>query len=128
MDSMASGEKPSEVKKEERRSDRVELNVSVAYSHDVLSPTQQKSPHFRWGTMIDINERGLSLRAPDKFFVQRVIALQLKLSDQSRGIKMLGKVVWAAEEDDGNMRAGVQFIGTLPSDWRDLIGQTRHAR
>lgn len=106
----------------ERNGERVKLNVSVAYSHDPGSTSpRKKPPTFRWGTLVDIAERGVCFRAGDRFFPDRVLSLQLKLNDQSGGIRMLGKVVWTRIEPEGQAVVGVQFIGMLPSDWRRLL-------
>lgn len=107
---------------EPRAADRVRLDISIAYSLATNATSEADSPRYRWGTLVDISERGMCFKAADSFYVQRVISLYLKLSTQTSGIKMLGKVVWTGTDWDGAMRVGVQFIGTLPSDWRKLIG------
>ncbi|KPL11448.1 hypothetical protein AMJ85_03600 [candidate division BRC1 bacterium SM23_51] len=107
-----------------RAAERQKVNLSVAYSLDTVRRTDQKRSPRRWGTLLDISERGLCLKAPDSFFIKRLISLYLKLSHESSGIEVLGKVVWTGSDWDGSTRAGVQFIGTLPSDWQKLTTVT----
>jgi len=106
-----------------RIAERVKYNISVAYSFDAFPRPDQPSAPYRWGNLLDISERGICFEATDHFFVQRLLSLQLKLTDQTGGIRMLGKITWAKTEKDGSTRVGVQFIGMLPSDWRKLIGE-----
>ena len=104
-----------------RTAERIKVEVSVAYSFEDTPQPDQKSAPYHWGTLLDISERGLCFKATDYFFVQRVVRLYLKLSHQTSGIKMLGKILWTATDSDGSTRVGVQFIGTLPADWRKLL-------
>jgi len=101
-----------------RASQRVKATIALGYSFDL---TASREEDFRRGMLLDISERGLCFRATDLFFVQRLIALFLKLSDQSSGMRILGKSVWTAPDGAGATRVGVQFIGTLPSDWRGCL-------
>ena len=123
----SAGRNNGKVAEEARASDRLKLDISVAYSFEIAPRPDGKNPPYRWGTLVDISERGLCFRAPDTFFVQRVISIFLKLSYQTSGIKMLGKVIWTATDWDGSSRVGVQFIGTLPADWRRLVGATEQS-
>jgi len=119
-------DEPSSPKHEESRvSERVKLDVSIAYSFETSPPKDGKSTPPRWGTLLDLSQRGVCFKAHDHFFVQRVISLYLKLSHQTSGVKMLGKVVWTATDWDSATRVGIQFIGTLPSDWRRLVTDDR---
>ena len=104
-----------------RATERVKLEISIAYSFETALLPKHKAAPYSWGTLLDISERGLCFRATDHFFVQRLLSLQLRLSNQTSGIKMLGKIIWTTPEGDGSTRVGIQFIGTLPSDWRKLI-------
>lgn len=117
---MAAGDKPDVSRSDLRSAERIKLDISIAYSLEAYPPQGRKA-QYRWGTLIDISERGLCFKAHDRLFVQRIISLYLKLSHQTSGIKMLGKIVWTGTDWDGSTRVGVQFIGTLPSDWRKLI-------
>jgi hypothetical protein len=108
-----------------RTTDRVKLKISIAYSFETSPQPKHKSIPFRWGMLLDIGACGLCFKATDHFFVQHLLMLQLKLSDQTSGIRILGKIIWTAPEDDGSTRVGVQFIGTLPSDWRKLLSADR---
>jgi len=119
---MSSENKAREIDGEMRSAERVKLDISIAYSYDPYPQPAKKSDPRRWGTLVDISERGLCFRARDHFFIQRIISLYLKLSHETSGIKMLGKIVWVRPEQDGSSRVGVQFIGTLPSDWQQLVG------
>jgi hypothetical protein len=112
-------------KKDPRAGERVRLGMSVAYSLDPPLHADQTPPRsYRQGVLLDISERGFSFKATDSFFIQRIIALRMKLTDQTAAIKMLGKVVWTLPQPDGSTHVGVQFIGALPSDWRELIAAT----
>ncbi len=104
---------------------RVKLDISMAYSFETFPQAATKSAPPRWGTLLDISQRGLCFKAHDHFFIQRVISLFLKLSHQTSGIRMLGKIVWTATDWDGATRVGVQFIGTLPSDWHKLVAEVQ---
>jgi len=122
MPTAGSGDRFRLGRKDPRAGERVKVDVSVAYSLEAATrPDQTPSRSYCWGTLLDISERGVSFKGKDNFFVQRMISLRLKLSDQTSGIKMLGKIVWTTEQPDGSTHVGVQFIGTLPSDWRNLI-------
>ena len=104
-----------------RASERIERRISIAYSFEVTAlPTQKPTP-FRFGMLLNVSANGVCFKAKDKFCVQQVIALYLKLTDQTSGIKILGKVLWAETDDDEFVRVGVRLIGALPSDWRALI-------
>jgi hypothetical protein len=104
-----------------RSTERVNLDVSVAYSFETYARGERKSPPYRWGSLLNISERGLCFKANDRFPVRQILSLYLKLSDETSGIKMLGKICWTATDWDGSTRIGIQFIGTLPGDWRRLI-------
>ena len=112
---------PEASKSDSRVAERLKLDLSIAYSLEIPRGADEKSSPFRWGTLWDISERGLCFKASDSFFVKRLISLYLKLSHESSGINVLGKVIWTGTEWDGSMRVGVQFIGVLPSDWRKLV-------
>lgn len=106
---------------ESRVSERYTRRISVAYSfHPSALPTQKPTP-FRFGTLLNVSTEGLCIRSADPFCVSQILSLYLKLTDQSNGIKTLGKVVWAEVEGEGTVRAGIRLIGTLPSDWRRFI-------
>ena len=113
-------DQPKSDSPESRIAERVKLDVSIAYSLETFRQAQERNSPYRWGTLLDISERGLCFKASDRFFLERLLSLYLKLSHESRGIKMLGKVIWTGNEWDGSTRVGIQFIGTLPSDWRKL--------
>lgn len=108
--------------RENRGVQRIKCRISVAYSLEATPHVQHRIEPFRWGTLEDISERGVCFHARDRFTLQNIITLYLKLSDQSNGIKMLGKIVWMDNTLDEFTRLGVQFIGTLPSDWQRLLG------
>ena len=122
MESKIPAQTAQSAEQEARTVERMKLDISIAYSLSATFAVDEKSPRYRWGTLIDISDRGICFKAADTFFVQRVISLYLKLSTQTSGIKMLGKVVWTGTDWDGAARVGVQFIGMLPSDWRSLVG------
>jgi hypothetical protein len=50
-----------------------------------------------------------------------IISLYLKLSNDSSGIKMLGKIIWTKWLNEEQALVGVKFIGTLPPDWGKLV-------
>lgn len=108
--------------RENRGVQRIKCRISVAYSLESTPRAAQRIEPFRWGTLEDISERGVCFHARDRFTIHNIITLYLKLSDQSNGIKMLGKIVWMDTTLDEFTRLGVQFIGNLPSDWRRLLG------
>jgi hypothetical protein len=101
---------------------RIKCRISVAYSLESTLRAAQRIEPFRWGTLEDISERGVCFHARDQFSLHNIITLYLKHSDQSNAIKMLGKIDWMDNTLDEFTRLGVQFIGTLPSDWRRLLG------
>ncbi len=104
-----------------RASERIERRISIAYSFEVTAlPTQKPTP-FRFGMLLNVSANGVCFKAKDKFCVQQIIALYLKLTDQTSGIKVLGKILWAESDDDDFVRVGVRLIGALPSDWKALI-------
>jgi hypothetical protein len=93
----------------------------VAYSFEPAAlPTQKPTP-FRFGMLINISTQGLCIRAKEEFVPDQLMALYLKISDQSNGIKALGKVIWVEAEGDGYHRVGIRLIGTLPADWRQFL-------
>ncbi len=105
-----------------RTVERVPLRISVAYSKDHLPNLRRQISSYRFGRLVDISERGLCFEASDTFQAARILVLYLKLSDQSDGVRMLGKVVWIQDgEASGLSRVGIQFIGTLPPEWREII-------
>lgn len=104
-----------------RTATRVKYSVSLAYSLDIPDQREKKFPRFRFGTLLDISERGICFKANEEFSPHRLMSLYLKLSDDTSGIRMLGKVVWTKKDWDGQSLTGVQFIGTLPPDWREII-------
>jgi len=108
-----------------RGTERIKLDISIAYSFETFPRHDGKPAPPCWGTLLDISRRGICFKAHDHFFIQRVISLYLKLTHQTSGIKMLGKVIWTATDWDGATRVGVQFIGALPSDWRKLVADDR---
>ena len=111
-------EKPKEMKP--RAAERTKVDVPIAYSFETR-PQKSTAISYRWGRLIDISDRGLCFKAADTFVPERLISLQLKLSDQSSGIRMFGKIVWTAPDSEGMTRVGVQFVGKLPSDWHSLV-------
>ncbi|MBM3334605.1 PilZ domain-containing protein [Candidatus Sumerlaeota bacterium] len=104
-----------------RASERVRVNVSVAYSLDPPHPSGQEIETFHSGTLLDIGDRGLCFKARGYFPVGRMLLLKLKLVDHTDAIRMLGTTVWTSSETDGSTRVGARFIGALPSDWRKLL-------
>ncbi len=107
--------------RDSRLSERVDHRISVAYSFEPTAlPTQKPTP-FRFGMLVNISTQGLCLRAREEFVPDQLLALYLKISDQSNGIKALGKVIWMEEEGDGYERVGIRLIGSLPSDWRRFL-------
>jgi len=104
-----------------RAAPRLKHQVSIAYSLDVPKRTEKKIVRYRFGTLMDISERGLCFKVPEDLSNGGVINLYLKLSDDSRGIKMLGKIIWTKQDWNGEMFVGVKFIGMLPQDWRELV-------
>ena len=107
--------------KSKRSSERLLHNVSCAYSLDVVQRPDKKPSPYLFGTLQDISDHGLRFKAPGKFSTQRLISLYLKLTDESKGIKMLGKIVWTRELENNETSVGVKFIGTLPPDWHNLL-------
>ncbi len=106
---------------DQRASERIEHRISIAYSFEVTAlPTEKPTP-FRFGMLLNISSTGLCFQARDKFCVQQIVALYLKLSDQTSGIKVLGKVLWAETDNDDFVRVGIRLIGSLPSDWRQFV-------
>jgi PilZ domain-containing protein len=114
-----SGESITGVK--DRTSSRIKHIVSVAYSQDVQTKPEKKFFSYLFGTLLDISDKGLCFKARGEFNIKNIISLYLKISDESRGIKMLGKVIWLKDSLEGECQIGVKFIGNLPPDWRKLI-------
>lgn len=104
-----------------RTSERVPLKCSVAYSTDIYNQEKKSLPRFLFGDLMDISESGLCMKARRKFPVPSLVSLFLKLSDDSSGIKMLGKTVWAKPEPDGENVVGIKFIGKLPPTWKNIL-------
>lgn len=104
-----------------RSSERYARRISVAYSFQPTAVQTQKPTPFKFGTLLNVSEQGLCIRSADAFAVSQVISLYLKLTDESGGIRTLGKVVWAENEDGGTSRVGIRLIGSLPGDWRRFI-------
>ncbi|GAB4311371.1 MAG: hypothetical protein Kow0059_01380 [Candidatus Sumerlaeia bacterium] len=105
-----------------RTTTRIEHRVSVGFSPEPYDPRSFKTPPpMRFGQLRNIGQRGLCFDAPGRFQVNQVISLFLRFTNESSGITMLGKIVWLEPQMDGNTRLGVQFIGPLPSNWRQQL-------
>jgi hypothetical protein len=105
----------------ERASERLKHHVSIAYSLDISKTPEHKSSLYQFGTLLDINERGICFEGSGKFQMHGIISLYLKLSNDSSGIKMLGKIIWTKWLNEERALVGVKFIGTLPPDWVKLV-------
>jgi len=104
-----------------RRNERIARRISVAYSFEPIAASSQKPTPFRFGTLLNVSEQGICIRSHESFCVAQIVSLYLKLTDESSGIKALGKVIWAETEDGGMVRAGIRLIGSLPRDWKRFI-------
>ena len=107
-----------------RVADRLQHHVSLAFSLDAGSNPNKKLLIYNFGDLLDISEYGICFKASGKFSPQSLINLYLKLSNETSGIRMLGKIIWVRPDATGNMRIGVRFIGTLPPDWGRLVGRS----
>ena len=105
----------------ERASERLKHHVSIAYSFDISKTPEHKFPLYQFGTLIDINERGICFEGNGKFQMNGIISLYLKLSSDSSGITMLGKIIWTKCLNEEQALVGIKFIGTLPPDWVKLV-------
>jgi c-di-GMP-binding flagellar brake protein YcgR len=106
---------------QDRSGTRFQQRISIAYSQDVEHKSDKKFTSYRFGRLVDISQRGLCFIARDKFQSPSIINIYLKLSHSSSGLKILGKIVWIRQEPDGQSRLGVQFIGSLPPEWREIV-------
>lgn len=105
-----------------RSSRRLEHRISVAFSPDAYDPNSHTTPPpLRFGQVQNISHSGLCFDAPGRYQLNQVISLYLRLTEDSRGITMLGKVIWMEPQLNGNVRLGIQFIGSLPADWQKLL-------
>jgi len=95
--------------------------VSLAYSLDVCESPQKKLSIYQFGSLLDISGGGLCFRAKGEFTIPSLISIYLKLTKDSSGIKMLGKVIWVKNISDGYTLVGIKFIGSLPLEWIQLI-------
>lgn len=116
-------EKSSE--QQDRSGTRFQQRISIAYSQDVENKTDKKFTSYKFGTLVDISQRGLCFIARDKFQSPSIINIFLKLSHSSSGLKILGKIMWSRPEPDRKTRVGIQFIGTLPPEWREIVQSSR---
>lgn len=104
-----------------RRCARMKYFVSLAYSLDVSEHPDKKLSIYQFGSLLDISAGGLCFRAKGEFAIPSLIAIYLKLTRDSSGIKMLGKIIWVKDISDGCTLVGVKFIGSLPPEWVQLI-------
>lgn len=118
------GEKGGEIEKN-RQVSRLKHQVSIAYSYDLNNWHDKDSASYLFGTLMDISDRGLCFQTADNLNGQKMLSMYLKLSHQTSGIMMLGKVVWIKQEAEGDNRVGVQFIGNLPPQWYGIVQQAR---
>lgn len=105
----------------ERASERLKHRVSIAYSLDVSKTPEHKFSLYTFGTLFDINDRGICFEGSGNFQLNGIISLYLKLSNDSSGIKMLGKIIWTKWLNEAQALVGVKFIGTLPPDWVKMV-------
>ncbi|MBN1903083.1 PilZ domain-containing protein [Candidatus Sumerlaeota bacterium] len=105
----------------DRSGTRFPQRISIAYSQDVEQKPDKKFTSYKFGTLVDISQRGLCFIAQDEFQTPGILHIFLKLSHSSRGLKILGKIIWLKSEPDGKTRLGIQFIGMLPPEWRDIV-------
>jgi hypothetical protein len=118
---------PSEARSRERVFHQVSIGYSTALS--TPSPSVTKTPLRHWfGTLVNISQSGLCFNARGTFDEGQIISLFLKLSDSSSGITMLGKIIWIEQLEveetapfKDNVRLGVRFIGSLPTDWQKIL-------
>jgi len=104
-----------------RRCARMKYFVSLAYSLDVCERPQKKLSIYQFGSLLDISGGGVCFRAKGEFAIPSLISIYLKLTKDSSGIKMLGKVIWVKNISDGYTLVGIKFIGSLPLEWIRLI-------
>jgi hypothetical protein len=105
----------------DRSGTRLQQRISIAYSQDVDHQPDKKFTSYKFGTLMDISQRGLCFIARDQFQTPGILHIYLKLSHSSSGLKILGKIMWTKPEPEGKTRLGIQFIGILPPEWREIV-------
>lgn len=105
-----------------RSSARIEHSVSVGISPEAFDADSYKTPPpIYFGLLQNISQNGLCIDTPGEYQLHQVISLFLRLTQDSSGIMMLGKIIWLEPEQNGKSRLGIQFIGNLPADWKNLL-------
>lgn len=101
--------------KMERSVPRYKHSGSVAYSQNFARGTDKGLALYRFGSIVDISERGLCFKAEDDFDDKNVISFYLKVAEACSPIRILGKIMWMRPENEKqDTKVGVRFIGNLP--------------
>lgn len=100
---------------EQRRHDRLVKEIKVSYS--VLSKVDSTPFEFGEAVTVDIGSGGLSILVDERLGVPSLLQLHLHLPRRPLGMFALGKTVYCNPvEDIGMFRAGIKFVGLLPTD------------